>query len=200
MDHTVGYGLCQGMAKTQLGKEEWVEAALAAWLSGSLADVAVESLARTLGVTKGSFYWHFRDREELVDAVLATWETRAADDPIRLFETLPPREALHALFAFLEQNLPLVRGEAAIRANVQSERVGAAVARVMRKRVAFLERTYAALGASSSQAKQSALLGLAAYLGTVDLMATLPDLLAAERAFARYVRHAEAVLVDGALK
>jgi AcrR family transcriptional regulator len=188
------------MAKTQLGKEEWVEAALAAWLGGSLADVAVESLARTLGVTKGSFYWHFRDREELIETVLAAWERRAADDPIRLFETLAPREALHALFGFLEQNLPLVRGEAAIRANVPNERVRAAVARVMRKRVAFLERTYAALGASPAEAKQSALLGLAAYLGTVDLMATLPDLLAAERTFSRYVRYAEEVLVDARIK
>ena len=38
-----------------------------------LDGVRVEPLARRLGVTKGSFYWHFRGREELLEALLARW-------------------------------------------------------------------------------------------------------------------------------
>ncbi|MBZ0216168.1 MAG: TetR/AcrR family transcriptional regulator [Fimbriimonadaceae bacterium] len=36
--------------------------------------VAIAPLARELGVTKGSFYWHFKDRQDLLDAMLARWQ------------------------------------------------------------------------------------------------------------------------------
>ncbi len=42
--------------------------------------VAVEPLARELGVTKGSFYWHFPNREALIVAALKRWETRETDE------------------------------------------------------------------------------------------------------------------------
>ncbi|MHB1357963.1 MAG: TetR/AcrR family transcriptional regulator [Rhodocyclaceae bacterium] len=53
----------------------------AAWIAGALDIVAqdgidglrVEGLAKRLGVTKGSFYWHFKDRRDLIDAVLDNW-------------------------------------------------------------------------------------------------------------------------------
>src|SRR5262245_51259246 len=44
------------------------------WADAGLAAVAVEPLATRLGTTKGSFYWHFRSREALLEAALARWE------------------------------------------------------------------------------------------------------------------------------
>ena len=38
--------------------------------------VAVESLARDMGVTKGSFYWHFPNRDALLEQSLLRWEKR----------------------------------------------------------------------------------------------------------------------------
>jgi AcrR family transcriptional regulator len=55
-------------------KGDWVAAALDALDEGGIEAVRVEPLAVRLGVTKGSFYWHFTDREELLAAVLAAWE------------------------------------------------------------------------------------------------------------------------------
>ena len=45
-----------------------------------LENVSVEALAKTLNATKGSFYWHFTDRAELVDAALAEWQRRTTTE------------------------------------------------------------------------------------------------------------------------
>jgi AcrR family transcriptional regulator len=58
---------------TRLSAEDWALAALDVIAEQGLAAVAVEPLARRLGVTKGSFYWHFKDRQDLLDAVLQLW-------------------------------------------------------------------------------------------------------------------------------
>src|SRR5262245_18951187 len=58
---------------------QWVAAGLEALRKGGVAGVRVERLAGTLGITKGSFYWHFRDRGALLDALLAYWETETTE-------------------------------------------------------------------------------------------------------------------------
>ena len=50
--------------------------------AGGADAVRIEPLARALGVTKGGFYWHFADRRELLEALLATWETASVDAAI----------------------------------------------------------------------------------------------------------------------
>jgi len=57
-------------------REDWVDAAALALTERGVAGVKVERLARDLGVTKGSFYWHFGTRRELLDALLQTWASR----------------------------------------------------------------------------------------------------------------------------
>lgn len=53
---------------------DWIRAALARLSEEGIEAVRVEVLARELGVSKGSFYWHFRDRQDLLDKALAHWE------------------------------------------------------------------------------------------------------------------------------
>jgi AcrR family transcriptional regulator len=60
--------------RTQLDRNEWIDGAIEALADEGIAGMRVESLAKRLGVTKGSFYWHFKDRQDLVDAVLQTWK------------------------------------------------------------------------------------------------------------------------------
>jgi AcrR family transcriptional regulator len=62
------------MVEGRLGRENWMRAARRALLKGGPASVSVEALAAELGVTKGSFYWHFRSREALLEALLQEWE------------------------------------------------------------------------------------------------------------------------------
>jgi AcrR family transcriptional regulator len=62
--------------------------------------VAVDRLTKVVGATRGSFYWHFKDRGELVEAALALWERQYTTDLIPLAEAVAdPRERLQLLFA-----------------------------------------------------------------------------------------------------
>ena len=61
----------------QLGREDWIAAGLRALATRGERALRIEPLARELCVTKGSFYWHFRDREAFCAALLDYWEHRA---------------------------------------------------------------------------------------------------------------------------
>ena len=58
-----------------LGRQDWVKAARSALVSGGIDRVKVAVLARTLGITRGSFYWHFTSRNDLLKALLQDWHT-----------------------------------------------------------------------------------------------------------------------------
>src|ERR1043165_7845340 len=57
----------------RLDADAWVAAAFDALAQGGVDAVRVEPLAKALGITKGSFYWHFTDRRALLDAMLGSW-------------------------------------------------------------------------------------------------------------------------------
>jgi AcrR family transcriptional regulator len=62
------------MEDPRLKQKDWLRAARLALRRGGPDAVRVERLARDLNVTKGSFYWHFKDRDELLEALLREWE------------------------------------------------------------------------------------------------------------------------------
>ena len=62
-------------ARSRLSRSDWVEAARAALIEGGIAAVRVERLALAMGVTIGSFYWHFARRADLLTALLDDWKT-----------------------------------------------------------------------------------------------------------------------------
>ena len=64
--------------EVRLSVSDWMRAARLALLHSGPDGVRVEPLARALGVTKGSFYWHFRDRADLLEALVAEWEAEAS--------------------------------------------------------------------------------------------------------------------------
>src|SRR5438105_13193304 len=85
--------------RQSLSAEQWAEAALDAMSLGGLEAVAVEPLAKALGITKGSFYWHFKNRDALIRAALEIWEKHETVDIIaRAEQESTPRERMHTLF------------------------------------------------------------------------------------------------------
>jgi len=88
------------MANVRTPRDAWIEAALKALGEGGPEAVRVEVLAASLGVSKGGFYWHFKDRQALLGEMLDTWEKAVVGDVIASVESMPadPRAKLQQLF------------------------------------------------------------------------------------------------------
>src|SRR5664279_4441164 len=88
----------------RLGAEDWVQAGLRTLARRGVSNVRVERLARDLKVTKGSFYWHFTDRDALLDAMLSSWRAKSNIVNEHVIERFPdqPREQLRALLQLPE--------------------------------------------------------------------------------------------------
>ena len=183
-----------------LAAADWERAALEALAEGGLRAVAVEPLARRLGVTKGSFYWHFRDRSALLGAALARWEREETESVIADAAVLAhPGERLRRVFerAFPERpprrpSLLLAVSDAAAH-----PLVARSLRRVARRRLAYLETCYRQLGFPASAARHRSLLAYAAYLGTLRLAREAPDRLPRGEAFAAFRRHLLETLGSG---
>lgn len=152
--------------RTRLSADDWADAALAALRRGGTPAVAVEPLARTLGATKGSFYWHFRNRRELVDAALALWERRQTDAFIDHAQRgATPRERLLLLFDHGLGSDGAHENEAGLHADLHDPQVAATVTRVGARRVDYVREQLLADGMPDDEADRRAHLVYALALG-----------------------------------
>ncbi|MGI8903927.1 MAG: TetR/AcrR family transcriptional regulator [Solirubrobacteraceae bacterium] len=159
-----------------LSRADWTEAALLALVRDGLAGVAVESLARSLDATKGSFYWHFADRAELIVATLELYEQRETTEVIARIQAIPdPRERLTALASYAYAGVAAPSAAAGVLAAASDPRVAPVLTRVTRTRLAFIERLYIELGVAQDHAARQARLAYALYLGIGGLRRADPD-------------------------
>jgi AcrR family transcriptional regulator len=159
-----------------LSREDWTRAALEALASDGLAGVAVEPLARRLGASKGSFYWHFRDRGELIAATLQRWERRDTTEVITALETIAdPRERLRELARSAYTGAAAGNdAQSGVLAAASDPRVAPVLERVTHTRLAFLERQFQALGLDPAAARTRARMAYALYMGLGDLRRAAP--------------------------
>ncbi|TVL89339.1 TetR/AcrR family transcriptional regulator [Streptomyces sp. SAJ15] len=164
------------MAKGRVSRDDWTMAALGALARGGVAAVAVDALARELDVTRGSFYWHFENRDALLVAALETWERRATTDVIAaLRDVTDPQVRARALFAEALGSEEIAGLEPALVAQASHPAIAAVVARVNRTRLDFLTEIFGDLGFASPDARHRALASYAAYLGWLELRRTSPE-------------------------
>jgi AcrR family transcriptional regulator len=179
----------------RLSAADWEVAALDALAEQGVAGVAIEPLARRLGVTKGSFYWHFADRDALLRAALRRWEESYTERVIaRMAGMRDPRERLRRLIGSVRASGRSDRIHIALAAS-SHRLVREAVARVTRRRLRYLESCYVELGQPRREARRSALLAYTAYVGLVHLRLEAPRELPGEDGLAAYVEHLMAKLV-----
>ncbi len=153
------------------------------------ANVSIERLARELGATKGSFYWHFKDRGALVAAALERWEIEYTDRIIeRLSEVADPRERFRMLLESTFEDHPGVVIDANLLAAADDPLVGPVLERVARKRLAFVDRIFAELATPGGSDR--AVLAFSAYVGLSQLRRTAPGLMPNGRRAKRYIDHA----------
>jgi AcrR family transcriptional regulator len=137
---------------------DWIKAAGRRLASGGIAAVAVEPLARDLSVTKGSFYWHFRDRAALLKALLADWEAGSTEPLLRRLDAAGgapgqgPRARLGRLAATVASEGAGAL-DPAIRAWARHDVAAAeTVGRVDHARLAFIAGEFRALGFAPADA------------------------------------------------
>lgn len=148
-------------ASTRLDRDAWITAALKQLAAHGIESVRVEKLASKLGVTKGSFYWHFQDRDELYGAILDLWRKRATLDLIdRLERKGDPKERLERLM-----RVPFAGRKANQAAEVElsirlwgrlDERARNALEEVDRLRLEYLQQLISACGVPSEEAEARA--------------------------------------------
>lgn len=136
-------------------RAQWLNAGLEALRKGGVGAVRVERLAGDVGVTKGSFYHHFRDRGALLEEVLEYWAREMTDAEFERIQTLrgglAPR--LLALAGdVLEKGMG--RYDPAVRAWAREDRkVAAAVAQVDRRRIKALAGFFEEGGFAAAEAR-----------------------------------------------
>jgi AcrR family transcriptional regulator len=163
---------------TRLSAQDWARAALKAIADGGLAAVAVEPLARTLGVTKGSFYAHYRNRDELITAALEEWARSHGADGLAAFTAIadPARRLRELLTTVVQAVQPLAPSvHLSLLGDRNDPRVRDAVAQVNQARLDLLARTYRELGLPPDRAESRARVAYAAILGLLHLAQTDPD-------------------------
>lgn len=160
--------------RTALDREVWIEAAIGTLAEDGVAGVRVEALAKSLGVTKGSFYWHFRDRPDLLAAVLEFWKQGRIGDIVKQSrcEAGQEREQLdHILTVYsASRNRRGIRIELAIRDWARRDPQAAAVVEeVDAARFDCTRRLFLARGMSEQEAATRSIL-LYAYVFGQSLM------------------------------
>lgn len=161
---------------TRTPRDRWVEQGLRALAAGGPAAVRVESLAKALGVTKGGFYWHFENREALLEAMLDAWERALVDEVIARVdaggdgsgsEGDDARARLRHLFALAGEAGELRRTDLAVRDWARRDAaVSARLRRVDNRRMDYLRSLFAGFCADPDEVESRCLLAFALFVGS----------------------------------
>lgn len=181
--------------RSRLSALDWEQAALEAIAEQGISGAAVEPLARRLGVTKGSFYWHFPTREALLRASLERWERADEEEFLGVEPIREPRERLRELFRRTSREMQSHVVYSALLRALDHPVVQPVMSRVSQRRIDFLTVAYRQLGLDRIAASYRARLAYAAYAGflQLSLQLGLPRLSHAE--FDEYVEHAISTLI-----
>ncbi len=149
----------------RLSATDWVDAALGLITTEGVSSVKIARLCAVLGVTKGSFYWHFDDIDALWEAMAQRWHETHDSRPSRLSElsSLPPDERVVTLATMLmsDRNLTV---ETAIRDWARTNnRVAQTVAQIDRDVFDLVHASMLELNVDPARARLFA--GLLAYAG-----------------------------------
>ena len=165
----------------RLSPDDWARAALGAIARGGVGAVAVETVAAELGATKGSFYWHFKSRDALIQAALDRWEHVGTEAVIGELEREPdPVRRLKKVLAAAFKLGPAARAEIALLANPDHPAAVRAVRRVAERRITYISQQLEALGWDRGQALDRAVLMYYVYVGHLQMTHVAPDVISRE--------------------
>jgi AcrR family transcriptional regulator len=175
----------QRTGKARLGEptltaSDWAEAALQLIAEKGLRGLTIAALASRLQVTKGSFYWHFQGRSDLLAAALARWERVTTETIQALDAVADPRRRLELILDAANQPPRSRSLYAALAEAGEDAVVRRALQRVASARIGYLEACYRQLGFAAAEARGRAFFAYAAYRGLLQLAHEAPASLPAD--------------------
>jgi len=180
----------------RLSAEDWAQAALDMIAEQGVAAVAVEPLARRLGVTKGSFYWHFPSRDALLAAALERWEAVEQETVFGQLEAVSdPRQRLRKLFHVVAHEVKPHKIYSELLKALDHAAVGPVIERVSQRRLEYLAASFRQTGLVRTDAQHRARLAYAAYVGFLQLRLQLHNPRLAQEEFEAYVEHVMDTLI-----
>ncbi len=185
---------------TRLTADDWTAAAVETLLAEGPDAVAVQPLARRLGATKGSFYWHFETRGDLLRAALDRWLEDATAEIIAevAAATDDPGERARLFLRALSEHALDNPGQLRLLAAADQPDVQAALEDAARTRIDHLARLLRTAGHTRAVAQRRATLAYATHLGHAQLAYAAPDLLPAGPRARRALLDEQAdLLIDG---
>lgn len=178
--------------RNSLSAEDWAAAALKTIATQGVEALAVERLARELGVTKGSFYWHFANRDALLEAALELWERKETEDVLaraNVDNKIHPRTRIARVFAVADATRRAGKAHLALTAAAaKNERIEKVMQRVSKRRLAFLKECYEALGLSDEDAGRWSTMAYSVFLGTLQVRREQPDALPEDASYREYMQ------------
>jgi AcrR family transcriptional regulator len=151
---------------SKLGRQDWLTIAIQTLIDKGIEAVKIDPLAKLLNVTRGSFYWHFKNRDDLLAEILHEWEARNTKSVIAQIEELnsSPSSKLLSLFEIAAQDDN--RLEKAVRIwSVNDDRAAAAINQIDQQRLDYLQNLFLQLGFSEIDAKVRAQIVYSVRLG-----------------------------------
>ena len=160
--------------ESRLARSDWINAALEVMVAKGIDGVSVEALAAHLGVTKGSFYWHFETRSELIAVALDEWAIHQTQERIdQLSSVTDPRERLLRLVR--AGGVTIDPMDIQLVASLRSPVVSSTLQAHHRLWLDFAENIYRELGCPDTEAALRAVLAYSAYIGLVVLHTADPS-------------------------
>lgn len=148
--------------RISLTPDDWIKNAIVQLTDQGIDSVRVDVLAKTMGVTRGSFYWHFKDRDDLLRSVLNAWRDAATEQIIVRFERkhADPRLLLKELISLPFRGRSAQRAariELAIRAWARRDAMARqAVDEVDERRISYHAQLFSSLGFDIPEARARA--------------------------------------------
>ena len=156
-------------APTRTPRSRWIEKGLGALAAGGPDAVRIEPLAQAMGVSKGGFYWHFSDRQSLLDEMLDAWERTWANEVIETVEAGggDARSRFRRLFAIgAASGGDLLKLKMAIRNWARrDEEVARRLWRVDNRRMSYMRSLFAAVCEDDGDVEARCLLTFSLFIG-----------------------------------
>jgi len=149
-------------------RRAWVSAGMEMLRSAGVQSLSIEALAKKQNISKGSFYWHFKDREDFLESILDEWQQRQGDWSTNGDSNQSPVERWARLLeTFAEPGYASLELAISTWAR-QDQNVARRVADADRKRVHYLADIFREIGFSHDQSEEWANAAFCFYLGWLD--------------------------------